>query len=247
MEVKFLSQGESGLVVELGNMIDSNVNSKVHELAKIIEREMKDSIQEVVPTYRSLMIHFNPLTASRHEVSSKIKSLLPQLENSEEVVTDHNIITIPTCYGGELGPDMDFVASHNKLSQQEVIEIHTSVAYRVYMIGFTPAFPYLGGMSPRIATPRLEKPRTKISAGSVGIAGAQTGFYTMESPGGWQLIGRTPIKAFNPEKENPFLFAAGDFLQFRAVSLKEYEQIEKAVLAGEYKADVQKKKAGDNS
>ena len=141
---------------------------------------------------------------------------------------------IPTLYGGEAGPDLEFVAGHNQLTPAEVVRIHSSVPYRIYMIGFTPGFPYLGGMSEKIAAPRLKTPRTKIPAGSVGIAGTQTGLYPVESPGGWQLIGRTPLQVFDPRSEQPFIYSAGDFLQFQPVSATEYESIRQDVERGVY-------------
>jgi inhibitor of KinA len=144
---------------------------------------------------------------------------------------------VPTLYGGEYGPDIEFVATHNNITPEEVIEIHTATPYLVYMLGFTAGFPYLGGMSEKIATPRLKTPRTRIPAGSVGIAASQTGLYPIESPGGWQLIGRTPIKAFSPQSENPFLFAAGDYLKFRAIEQDEYDKIKELSEKGEYVAE----------
>jgi len=144
------------------------------------------------------------------------------------------IITIPVSYGGEFGPDLEFVAKHNSITEDEVVAIHTSIPYLVYMLGFAPGFPYLGGMSERIATPRLASPRVKIPAGSVGIAGKQTGIYPLESPGGWQLIGRTPLTLFDPLAKNPFVFAAGDYLQFTAIKMDEYVALKEQVASGNY-------------
>ena len=163
----------------------------------------------------------------------RIEEILLTMEASTARV-EAKVVYIPVCYGGEFGPDLDFVAEHNGLSVDEVVQIHTSTPYLIYMLGFTPGFPYLGGMSERLATPRLEKPRTKIPAGSVGIAGSQTGFYPIESPGGWRLIGSTPIKAFNFVIENPFLFDAGNYLHFVSVSSAEYYTIKQDVENGNY-------------
>lgn len=231
--VRILTAGEQGLVVEFGNVIDPNINRRVHQLSSRLLHEKKSEILEVVPTYRSLLIYFDPLRLSRQQLIGHISVLLNE-KVQETTRTDARVISIPVCYGGEYGPDLPFVAEHNNLTEDEVVKIHTSIPYLVYMIGFTPGFPYLGGMSARIATPRLEKPRTRIPAGSVGIAGSQTGFYPVESPGGWQLIGRTPIQAFNPKADNPFLFAAGDYLQFQPILNKEYDEIRQAVEAGSY-------------
>ena len=145
-----------------------------------------------------------------------------------------DVIHVPAIYGGEYGPDLHYVAEFNCLSEDDVITIHSSVACLVYMFGFTPGFCYLGGMDKRIATPRQETPRLKIPAGSVGIAGEQTGIYPLLSPGGWQLIGRTPLLLFNPDRKPVFLFNAGDYIQFYPVDMEEYKRIAEEVAAGTY-------------
>jgi inhibitor of KinA len=236
-EVKYLPQGESGLVVEFGTTIDPVINTRVYSLMRKIQNDWRERIEAIVPSYRSLLIFFDPLQIQREELINGIEKLLSfsQTTIAEEIQTGTgNRVIIPTCYGGEYGPDLEFVARHNKITPQEVIQIHTAVAYRIYMMGFTPGFPYLGGMSEKIATPRLEKPRLQIPAGSVGIAGSQTGLYPVESPGGWQLIGRTPLTVFNPEQTQPFLYAAGDFLQFEPISEREFNEIQNAVAQGRY-------------
>jgi inhibitor of KinA len=243
--IRMLTAGEQGLVVEFGNTISPVINAKVHRLAELLQRELGSSLLEVVPTYRSLLVYFDPLAMTRQVLSEKISAFIEQDSGTPTAQNAGRVVVIPVCYGGEYGPDLPFVAQHNGLTTEEVIAIHTSSPYLVYMLGFTPGFPYLGGMSEKIATPRLEKPRTKIPAGSVGIAGSQTGFYPVESPGGWQLIGRTPVKAFTADSANPFLFAAGDYLQFEAITEKEYISIQKAVEAGSYQAQTGVTKGGD--
>lgn len=233
-DVRILKAGEQGLVVEFGNVIDRDINADVHRLARTILSEMADDVLEVIPTYRSLMICFNPLHINRETLEAQI---VLRLRQKDDVVAVHyaaRVVTIPVCYGGRFGPDIEFVAQHNRVTVQEVIEIHTSQPYLVYMLGFTPGFPYLGGMSERIATPRLEKPRLKIPAGSVGIAGTQTGIYPVASPGGWQLIGQTPVKPFSPAASNPFLFAAGDYLHFTSINPDEYNALQQLVESGTY-------------
>lgn len=232
--VKILTAGEQGLVIEFANKIDAAINKQVHKLSSILLQQNQGEIVEVVPTYRSLLVYFNPIRITRKQLVDRITSLITNAEIETSGTDITRVIHIPVCYGGEFGPDIAFVAQHNNITEDEVIKIHTSTPYLVYMLGFTPGFPYLGGMSEKIATPRLQKPRTCIPAGSVGIAGSQTGFYPVESPGGWQLIGRTPIEAFNPKAENPFLFAAGDYLQFQLISVNEYEAISDKVAAGLY-------------
>ena len=133
------------------------------------------------------------------------------------------MVTIPVCYGGDYGPDLAFVAQHAGLSEREVIRRHTAPKYRIYMLGFLPGFPYLGGLDPALFTPRLQNPRTAIPAGSVGIGGQQTGIYPVASPGGWQLIGRTPLKLFDPDR--PLRYAAGDRIRFAAITPQQFETL----------------------
>ena len=244
-DVRVLSAGEQGIVVEFGSAIDPDINRRVHQLGRALGERKSLGILEVVPTYRSLLVYFDPLCISRKLLTQEITQLAHMTDTREAQTGGARVIAIPVCYGGEFGEDLAFVAKHNNLTEAEVIDIHTSAAYQVYMLGFTPGFPYLGGMSEKIATPRLEKPRTRIPAGSVGIAGSQTGFYPIESPGGWQLIGRTPVKAFDPAAQNPFLFAAGDYLKFEAISQEEYHTIKQAVDAGNYKPVIASFKGGD--
>ncbi|HWR40120.1 MAG TPA: 5-oxoprolinase subunit PxpB [Patescibacteria group bacterium] len=236
-EIRMLTAGEQGLVLEFGDSIDESVNIRVHQTARLLRQKLAGDLIEVVPTYRSLMIYFNPLRIRREEIIGRIRSLLTEGGDVAAPSGDARVVRIPVCYGGEFGPDLPFVAQHNRLTEDEVIQIHTATPYLVYMLGFTPGFPYLGGMSERIAAPRLEQPRTSIPAGSVGIAGSQTGFYPIASPGGWRLIGRTPIRAFNPQSEQAFLFDAGDYLQFVAVSASEYERVRQQSDAGTYQPE----------
>lgn len=232
--VRIEKAGEKGIVVDFGNVIDPGVNNRVHGLAREILAKMAGDVIEVIPTYRSLMVFFDPLYVSRKSLETRISCLLEDNSECRGAAETATLVQIPVCYGGDFGPDLSFVAEHNKLDTQEVIDIHTSKPYQVYMLGFTPGFPYLGGMSERIATPRLTQPREKIPAGSVGIAGSQTGIYPIASPGGWQLIGRTPLKVFNPRSANPFLFAAGNYLQFSAIDADAFEAVQRQVEAGTY-------------
>ena len=239
--VELFYAGEQGLVVEFGKEVNKTINSKVHKLAKGLMAKANKAILEIVPTYRSLLVYFDPLSMKREELITQIEDLLiseTQALQSGEEKEIANIVHIPVCYQDEFAPDLKFVAEYNGISADEVVGIHSSTPYLVYMLGFTPGFPYLGGMSPRIAAPRLDKPRVQIPAGSVGIAGSQTGFYPIESPGGWRLIGRTPIKAFNSAVANSFLFSAGDYLQFKPISVDEFHQIRKQVDAGTYSPEV---------
>lgn len=220
--VRMLVAGEQGLVVEFGDSIDPAVNARVHRLARALAARGLDGVIEVVPTYRSVLVLFDPLILPRKRLASEVGALLATPPVEEEPGACGNTVELPVLYGGEFGPDLAFVARHNGLSTDEVISIHSSSAYLVYMLGFTPGFPYLGGMSSRIAAPRLPSPRTKVPSGSVGIAGSQAGVYPLESPGGWRLIGRTPVRLFDLEAERPFLLAPGDIVRFRPVDEEEY-------------------------
>ncbi|MBL8315940.1 MAG: 5-oxoprolinase subunit PxpB [Rubrivivax sp.] len=233
-DVNILKAGEGGLVVDFGDLIDPAVNARVHRLARAIAQALPDAAREIVPTYRSLMVLFNPLQTSRQNLEARIRELLQGMGVTAGQAEQARVVEIPVCYGGEYGPDLAHVAEHNGLGMEEVIDIHTAKPYLVYMLGFTPGFPYLGGMSERIATPRLAQPRVAIPAGSVGIAGSQTGIYPIESPGGWQLIGRTPLRVFNPQAANPFLFAAGDHLRFVSIDACSFQAIQRDVDQGLY-------------
>ncbi len=233
-EVNILKAGDGGIVIDFGSHIAPAVNAQVHRLARAIAQAMPELASELVPTYRSLMVYFNPLLASRQSLEARIRELLQGIAGTTGQAEQATVVEIPVCYGGEYGPDLAHVAGHNGLGVDEVIAIHTSEPYLVYMLGFTPGFPYLGGMSERIATPRLAQPRVAIPAGSVGIAGSQTGIYPIESPGGWQLIGRTPLRVFNPQAANPFLFSAGDYLRFCAVDAPGFQAIQRDVEQGRY-------------
>jgi len=229
---RFLPGGDEALFVEFGDEISPKLNRRVRNLKLAIEKQRIPGIIESVPTYRSLLIYFEPLQVHPKELREILFRLSQQPLESE--LSKPRLIEIPTVYGGEYGPDLEFVASHNKLSVNEVIQIHTGTPYLIYMIGFLPGFPYLGGMSAKIAAPRLDTPRTRIPAGSVGIAGTQTGIYPAESPGGWRLIGRTPLNVFDPTRQPPALFQAGDYLKFVSVTPYEFIQIGEAVVQGTY-------------
>lgn len=231
--IRILDCGEQAMVVEFGSEIEPSVNARVHRLARMLTTANPERILEVVPTYRSLMIYFDPLIISRKALREEIEKLLPGVEGADPAVEMSRVVTVPVSYGGEFGPDLEFVARHNGRTEDEVVAIHTSAPLLIYMLGFTPGFPYLGA-SERIAAPRLDVPRVKVPAGAVGIAGTQTGIYPMESPGGWQLIGRTPLRIFDPQAERPFLFAAGEYVQFAAIDADAFHTLQQQVESGGY-------------
>jgi KipI family sensor histidine kinase inhibitor len=220
---RFLNMGDQGLVVEFSDIIAESVFAEVNSLHKELLQDLPLGVVELVPTYRSLLIVYDPLSTTCEELKGIVTRRIP---NDLQQISGGRLIEIPVCYGGEYGPDLDELAAYCKLTVAEVIAEHTGRDYLIYMIGFTPGFPYLGGLSERIACPRLPNPRTLVPKGSVGIAETQTGIYPLDSPGGWRLIGRTPKQLFAPSQEEPFLLAAGDRLRFVPVSQKEYLQLE---------------------
>jgi len=224
--------GDCAVVIEFGNEISEEINNRVAILKASIEKAQIAGIIECIPTYRSLSVLYSPLDMGFEELKKRIDAFIENAGPSTQMSS--KVYLVPVCYGGQYGPDLQNVGSLNKMSIEEVISTHVSVDYRIYMIGFTPGFPYLGGMSESIATPRLKKPRTKIYAGSVGIAGKQTGIYPIDSPGGWQIIGRTPLKLFDINRKEPILLESGNYIRFIEIDLQEYKRIEKEVEEGIY-------------
>jgi KipI family sensor histidine kinase inhibitor len=222
--------GDRGFLVELGDEIAPEINRRVRVLTAALDQDVPEGVLEIVPTYRSILMIYDPLLTSPAKLEKEISGLLDRLDSIE--IPDPTVVHIPVCYGGEHGPDLEHVAKVHDLTTEEVIRIHSEPQYLIYMIGFTPGFPFLGGLPEILATPRLESPRVLVPAGSVGIANNQTGMYSIDSPGGWQLIGRSPLKPFQPEKENPFLYQAGDYLKFDPITPEEYDRIRAEVEAG---------------
>ena len=219
-KARFRTAGDRGLLVEYGDVIDPIVNNKVRSMAIAIEDNPLKGVTEVIPTYRSLLMIYDPLMTDPAELQKVLETLEARLGDIK--IPPPRTVEIPVCYGGEFGPDIDTVADANQLTVSDVIKLHCEPEYLIYMVGFTPGFPFLGGLSEKLHTPRLETPRTLVPEGSVGIANNQTGIYPIASPGGWQLIGRTPLKLFAPERDNPFLYQAGDRIKFKPISAEAY-------------------------
>ncbi|MBA1334576.1 MAG: Allophanate hydrolase 2 subunit 1 [Firmicutes bacterium] len=229
---RYFPAGDSALIMELGNEISPAINSRIREIAYMLENENIKGIVETVPTYRSIMVVYDPMLLDYSSLIERLKYLESQRGKTD--IPPAMVTEIPTVYGGEYGPDIEFVASHNGVTVEDVVQIHCSTNYLIYMLGFTPGFPYLGGMSERIAAPRLEVPRERITAGSVGIAGKQTGIYPINSPGGWRIIGRTPLKLFDPGRKEPVLLKAGNYIRFVPVEVEEFKRIEAEVEESRY-------------
>jgi inhibitor of KinA len=217
----YLPFGDKALLIEFGDTIDLETNCKVIALDEAILRAEIKGVEELIPTYRSLLICHDPLKVSYEQLVFRVKDLERALEKPRKQIKDREI-TIPVVYGGKYGPDLGYVAEYHGLTEQQVVKLHSRREYRVYMIGFVAGFPYLGEAPDEIATPRLETPRIKVPAGSVGITEKQTGIYPCEAPGGWRLIGRTPLKLFDPSRQPPTLLAPGDTVRFKPISEKEY-------------------------
>src|SRR5689334_9455537 len=202
---KIVPLGDSALLVQLGDEIDITLNQRVHALAALINTSPLEGVIETVPAYATLLIHYDPLILSFAQVRNYARERLSQLRDHES--RKPRRIKIPVKYGGQFGVDLDSVARRCQLQIEDVIRIHSEKIYTVFMMGFTPGFPYMGKLDEAISVSRLETPRTRVPAGTVAIAGSQTGVYPIDSPGGWQLIGWTPLQLFNPESESPFLFS----------------------------------------
>lgn len=215
------------MVVQFGETIDRETLSRVRNLTDQLAFQPIPGVIETVPAYTTVTLHYDPLRIDLQNLIADLQRLLATQTEASDL--KQRLIQIPVCYGGDFGPDLELVARHNLLTVDEVVEIHSSAEYLVYMIGFAPGFPYLGGMSARIATPRRESPRLKTPAGSVGIAGTQTGVYPIETPGGWQLIGRTPINLFQPSFDPPTLLRAGDSVRFQPIARDQFDSLKNPV------------------
>ena len=232
MDYSFLQCGEGALTVHLGDGIDPAINRRVTALQGAIGSAGLRGITDLIPAYADLTVCYDCTVISAKALQRQLRRLLDSLSVAGQ--DRRRVFRLPVCYGGDYGPDLDFVCHHSGLSAQEVIALHSAPDYLIYMLGFLPGFAYLGGLDPRLHTPRLDSPRTCIPAGSVGIGGAQTGVYPLASPGGWQLLGRTPVSVFDRQRQEPILL-----VHFVPISPAEYEEIARAVAAGTYTVQVE--------
>lgn len=238
-EVKISTAGDSALLIEFGQEISPEINARITAFVHLLKAQHIEGVQDLIPAFTSLLINYDPRVVNYKSLTKRLQKLL-KLDVNEEA-SAFRVFEIPVCYGGEYGPDIENIAKNAGLSEEEVIKIHSSKDYLIYMLGFLPGFSYLGGLDERIHTPRLANPRIKIPAGSVGIGGSQTGIYPLDSPGGWQLLGLTPVKTYDPERENPILFEAGDYIRFVPVSEEEYLKIKEQVKNGTYECVIHTK------
>ena len=221
-KLQYRVMGERALLVEMGEGIHRDVNRQVRKLFFGLDQLQSVAIKELQPGYRSLMVIYDPLKISLPALKACIEGLFLTLERFQPPEPTH--LQVPVAYGGEFGPDLQSVAEYHHLSVEEVIRHHSTPAYRVYMLGFTPGYPYMGEVPQEIATPRRKTPRVRVPKGSVGIAQQQTGVYPVDSPGGWQILGRTPLTLFDPDRRPPSLLQTGDRVSFIPITHEEFHR-----------------------
>ena len=214
--------GDRSLLIEFGDGISREINEKVRRMALAVQAEAWEGIVEVVPTYRSLLIIYNPILLPIEDLKKRLKRIEEGLQQAP--LPEPRLTRIPAVYGGIYGPDLEEVARYHQISSEKVIQLHCSKPYLIYMIGFMPGYPYMGELPEELVTPRLKTPRLVVPKGSVAIAQRQTGIYSMESPGGWQILGRTPVELFDPGRDPPALLQMGDLVQFYQISEKEFKE-----------------------
>lgn len=222
-DFRIVAAGDSALMVEFEERIAPEVNARAIALAESIQAASIPGVRDVVPTYRSVAVYFDPLRTDYDALAARLERDAARTRSA--AVEERPALDIPVCYGGDLGPDLAAVAAFAHLGQSDVVALHAAATYRVFMLGFVPGFAYLGVVDDRIAIPRHPAPRVRVPAGSVGIAGVQTGIYPADTPGGWQLVGRTPLAPFDPDRPEPFLLKPGDRVRFRPVDRAEYDRL----------------------
>lgn len=217
--VRFYPAGDCALVAEFGQVIDENINEQVHGMARWLREQRIPGVEEVLPTFRSMIVYYDPLRISYGKLVKKLERC-PDF-SKESNAAAKKVLEVPCVYDG---PDLDSMEQLTGLSREEIIRIHCGVDYKIYMMGFLPGFVYLGGLDPQICAPRLDTPRTRIEPGSVGIGGSQTGVYPVASPGGWRILGYTPLKFYDPSRSEPILCKAGEYIRFVPITRAEYER-----------------------
>jgi inhibitor of KinA len=218
--VEFRAASDQAVLVYLGEEIGLASHQRVCKLLWLLQQEPLAWVRNLQPAYCSLLVTFDALQTDQREVEATLRCY--EQRAGKMALPEPRTVEIPVCYGGEFGPDLEEVAATHELSSSRVIALHTSRTYRAYFLGFAPGFAYLGDLAPEIATPRLAAPRKRVAAGSVGIAGAQTAVYPFATPGGWRLIGRTPLEMFRKDREPMGLIAVGDEVRFRAITRQEF-------------------------
>lgn len=238
---RFRVVGDSALNVEFAEEIAPAVNGQVRALLAALDANPPPGLIDLVPAYRALLAIYDPLVLPYPVLVERLRRLTSAVAT---VLPPGRRVTIPVAYGGQYGPDLADVAAHTGLSGAEVIARHSAGRYLIYFLGFVPGFPYLGGLDPALVTPRLAQPRTAVPAGAVGIGGEQTGIYPLTTPGGWRIIGRTPLRLYDPAATEPFLLHAGDELCLRAIDAAAFALLAEQVVAGAYQPEIVTLEAG---
>ena len=231
MDVRFLSAGDTAMVVEFGDRIDRVLSDRVLRLGAKVRAVKVRGVVEMVPTYRSLMVHYDPLETDRVSLERQFGALL---KDDAVSAGEARLWRIPACYEAAHAPDLEDVAQRTGLSIAEVIRLHTETLFHIYMIGFVPGYPYMGDLPQALVLPRRADPRIRVPAGSIAIASTMTAIYPIESPGGWHLIGTTPIRLFDGALPRPALFSPGDKVRFESISASQFDDIRQASLIGAY-------------
>ena len=231
---RLLPSGDSALVVEFGNSIDPELNRRVLAFDVLIAQEKLAGIRETVPTYRSLLVHYDPTVVGYAELGGRLMDFATRKGLSSRQGRHWRV---PVVYGGEFGIDLEAVAERAELTPEEVIARHSGAEYRVYMLGFLPGFTYLGGLDPKLATPRRQEPRLEAPAGMIAIGGIQTGIQCIAAPSGWNILGRTPVRTYHPGRDPIFLIEPGDHVTFFPVPASEWGALDRASEAGELVAE----------
>lgn len=233
---RFLPAGDAALVVELGESIDDVTNNRVLALDALLTGSGIAGVEETVPTYRSLLVAYDPGTVAFADLVRRLELLLDEPEDSVAAPAGRRW-SLPVVYGGSFGEDLRFVANASGLSEEEVVRRHAEAEYRVYMIGFQPGFAYLGGLDPQLHLPRRADPRATVEAGSIAIGGSQSAVYSVACPSGWHLVGRSPVRVFDSRREQPFLLSAGDRVRFRPLPAEAWEPLARRADAGDVVAE----------
>ena len=223
---RFQFASDQSLIVSFGDKITRQAHEQVLKLLRLLESEPVAGVRNLHPAYCSLLVKFDPRRLRHEELQSTLEQYLSRL--AKVTLPEPRVVEIPVCYGGEFGPDLIDVATIHNITQEKVIELHTSATYLVYFLGFVPGFAYLGELPDALVTPRLPNPRRKVPAGSVAIAGNQTGVYPVSTPGGWRLLGRTPIAMFRPDRDGLSLLSIGDRVRFMPIPVERFAALEKA-------------------
>lgn len=232
--IRIFPLGDAAAVVDFGGGISPATLHRIRALRQYLAAHPLPGLRELVPAYTTLTVYYDPWQVSQagpqlpyEQVAAWLQAQLPAAEATREVAAPPETVELPVCYGGEWGPDLEAVAQHTGLTPAEVVARHAAPAYLVHLLGFLPGFAYLGGLDAALATPRQAVPRALVPAGAVGIAGGQTGVYPLASPGGWQLIGRTPLQLFNPTWPTPTRLQAGQQVRFVPISEREFHQLQR--------------------